>query len=57
MNKRILPASQRRDLIPVYSFNGEGLWLAKEQGRGRKMQGKNNNALWQDLNKRMQQSF
>jgi predicted transglutaminase-like cysteine proteinase len=57
INKRILPASQRRDLIPVYSFNGDGLWLAKEQGRGRKMQGKNNNALWQGLNKRMQQGF
>lgn len=25
----ILPASQRTDLIPVYSFNGEGLWLSK----------------------------
>lgn len=57
INKRILPASQRRDLIPVYSFNGDGLWLAKEQGRGRQMQGKNNNALWQDLNDRMQQGF
>lgn len=57
INKRILPASQRRDLIPVYSFNGEGLWLAKEQGRGRQMQGKNNNTLWQDLNERMQQGF
>ena len=25
----ILPASQRKDLVPVYSFNGEGLWLSK----------------------------
>jgi len=25
----ILPASQRPDLAPVYSFNGEGLWLSK----------------------------
>ena len=25
----ILPASQRKDLAPVYSFNGEGLWLSK----------------------------
>ncbi|MFC4701987.1 transglutaminase-like cysteine peptidase [Glaciecola siphonariae] len=57
INKRILPASQRRDLIPVYSFNGDGLWLAKSQGRGRQMQGKNNNALWEDLNKRMQQGY
>jgi len=57
INKRILPASQRRDLIPVYSFNGQGLWLAKAQGRGRQMQGANNNKLWQDLNDRMQKGF
>ena len=25
----ILPASERPDLAPVYSFNGEGLWLSK----------------------------
>jgi predicted transglutaminase-like cysteine proteinase len=25
----IRPSSQRTDLLPVYSFNGEGLWLAK----------------------------
>lgn len=25
----ILPASERTDLVPVYSFNGEGLWLSK----------------------------
>lgn len=25
----IKPASERTDLIPVYSFNGEGLWLSK----------------------------
>lgn len=53
INKRILLASQRRDLIPIYSFNGDGLWLAKEQGRGRQMQSGNNNKLWTDLNSRM----
>jgi len=50
---RILPASQRRDLIPIYSFNGQGLWLAKEQGRGRKVQANGPNKLWLDLQKRM----
>jgi predicted transglutaminase-like cysteine proteinase len=53
INKRILPATRRNDLIPIYSFNGEGLWLAKEQGRGRQMQSSNNNKLWTDLQKRM----
>ncbi|WP_395340686.1 transglutaminase-like cysteine peptidase [Ningiella sp. W23] len=51
----ILPASQRDDLRPVYSFNGDGLWLAKSQGRGRQMQNKNNHSLWAELNKRMQE--
>lgn len=37
INKQILPASQRRDLAPVYSFNGQGLWQAKAFGRGRKI--------------------
>lgn len=27
--KDIRPASERHDLVPVYSFNGEGLWLSK----------------------------
>uniref|UniRef100_UPI0030DD8AF6 transglutaminase-like cysteine peptidase n=1 Tax=uncultured Paraglaciecola sp. TaxID=1765024 RepID=UPI0030DD8AF6 len=56
INQRILPASRRRDLLPVYSFNGDGLWLAKEQGRGQKVQQGGNNNLWNDLNKRMQVS-
>jgi predicted transglutaminase-like cysteine proteinase len=35
INKTIQPASNRNDLLPVYSFNGSGLWLAKQQqGRG-----------------------
>ncbi len=30
----IKPASQRKDLAPVYSFNGTNLWLMKAKGRG-----------------------
>ena len=29
LEETIRPAGQRSDLVPVYSFNGEGLWLAK----------------------------
>jgi predicted transglutaminase-like cysteine proteinase len=57
LNKDILPANKRRDLRPVYSFNGEGLWMAKEQGRGKKVQEGGNNGLWEDLNKRMMQEL
>jgi predicted transglutaminase-like cysteine proteinase len=53
LNKAILPANKRRDLRPVYSFNGDGLWMAKEQGRGKQVQEGGNNNLWEDLNKRM----
>ena len=31
----IKPASQRADLLPIYSFNGTGLWLAKQRGHGK----------------------
>ncbi len=32
INRRILPASSRPDLVPFYSFNADRLWLAKERG-------------------------
>jgi predicted transglutaminase-like cysteine proteinase len=39
INKRILKATKRNDLVPVYSFNGDGLWLAKQRGKGRSVSG------------------
>ncbi|MEA2111358.1 MAG: transglutaminase-like cysteine peptidase [Campylobacterota bacterium] len=32
-NLKIFPADKRRDLIPVYNFNGDSLYLAKKKGR------------------------
>jgi predicted transglutaminase-like cysteine proteinase len=32
LNGDILPASGRQDLLPVYSFNGNGLWLTTARG-------------------------
>ena len=29
LNSKILPAAARRDLLPVYAFNGQGIYLAK----------------------------
>lgn len=47
---KIMPASQRTDLIPVYSFNGESLFLAKQAGLGQAApQGINANKKWVEL--------
>lgn len=46
-------ASQRSDLMPIYSFNGEGLWLASQRGAGKRVGGANRVGLWRDLLHRM----
>ncbi len=51
LEPNIVPASQRRDLKPVYSFNGDGLWLAKQ--RGQNALGPNTLGKWDELMKRM----
>lgn len=53
LNPEIEPASQRRDLLPVYSFNGSGLWLAKMRGRGEMVGGSDRLKRWQDLLQRL----
>jgi len=53
---KIRPASRRHDLLPVYSFNGKNLWMAKERGQGRRVAGGSQRInLWRDLNIRMKQ--
>ena len=53
INDKILSADKRGDLAPVYSFNAEGLWLAKNRGRGQKVGSSSRISLWQDLKARM----
>ena len=48
----ILPASQRADLLPVYAFNAEGLWLTGAGGNKRVSDTKRL-SRWQDLLKKM----
>lgn len=49
----IKPASERRDLLPIFTFNGAGLWLAHDRGQG-KLAGKSSRlAAWNDLLQRM----
>ena len=58
IDKRIQPASRRTDLLPVYSFNGSGLWLAKEQsGRAQSVGGSDRIGHWKDLRSRMSRAL
>ncbi|AZG37573.1 transglutaminase-like cysteine peptidase [Shewanella psychromarinicola] len=50
----ILPADQRRDLKPVYSFNGQGLWLAKAQGLSTAKPNSGGTKNWTDLVNRIE---
>ncbi|MFK5895037.1 MAG: transglutaminase-like cysteine peptidase [Pseudomonadota bacterium] len=57
INKKILPSTKRKDLKPVYSFNGEGMWLQKKKGSGKKVGSSSRIRLWVDLNKRMRKEL
>lgn len=49
----IKPATERTDLLPVYSFNGSGLWIAKQRGRGQLVGKSDRLSRWQELLDRM----
>lgn len=53
LTSHIMSASKRRDLAPVYSFNGSGMWLERMKGRGVKMGDPNKLDLWTNLRLRM----
>lgn len=49
----IASADKRSDLVPVYSFNAEGMWLERMKGEGVRMGNPNKLDLWTDLRVRM----
>jgi len=52
LNPKILPASQRRDLLPVFSFNSAGLWI---QGQNKPVgSAQKRLSRWRNLLTRMQ---
>jgi len=53
LDKQLKPASKRRDLLPIYSFNAKNLWLSKAKGRGVLVGGSSKLSLWTDLNSRL----
>lgn len=52
LDKELKPATKRNDLLPIYSFNAENMWLSKEKGRGVLVGGSSRLSLWTDLNSR-----
>ncbi|WP_198651849.1 transglutaminase-like cysteine peptidase [Salinicola sp. RZ23] len=55
IDKRIEPASQRNDLLPIYSFNGSHLWISKLNGSGRQVGDASRLSLWQNWQQRLEQ--
>lgn len=55
LENKILKASLRPDLKPVYSFNGDGLWLARQRGQPSLVGQSTSLGQWDDVLKRMQQ--
>ena len=58
MNNYLFPVSKRPDLVPVYSFNKNGYWLAKKQNgwKGKRLGSATKLSLWRGLLKRMEMS-
>jgi len=48
-NHKIFPASKRKDLIPVYNFNGESLYRAAKTGTGKRIKNKKSHKKWDEL--------
>jgi len=63
LDGKIKPANERNDLVPIYSFNGDGLWLAKERSSSRfvrsssRFAGSSNSMIWIEMNSRMGNEF
>jgi predicted transglutaminase-like cysteine proteinase len=53
LTNRVWPASKRKDLTPVYSFNGESLWRARTFSEGREMGSAGSVRQWTGVIRRM----
>lgn len=50
INPNVLPATRRRDLKPIFNFNGDRIYMAKQRGLGRELpQGKIDLDKWTKL--------
>lgn len=54
INGKITVATQRKDLLPIYSFNADALYIAKQEGLGQVVPGGNKkNPKWLELADKM----
>jgi len=56
-NFRVLPASIRTDLTPIYNFNGDSLFQARKKGKGKKIKiHQKTHKKWDNLIQRIQRN-
>ena len=53
-NHKVLKASIRKDLTPIYNFNGDSLYKASAKGNGKKVNSQKTHKKWDLLMKNMQ---
>ena len=56
-NHKIFPASKRKDLTPIYNFNGESLYRASKSGTGKKVKSKKAHKKWDELKLNMKRKL
>ena len=56
-NHKIFPASSRKDLTPIYNFNGESLYRANKTGAGKKVKSKKAHKKWDELKLNMKRKL
>lgn len=52
LDSEIKPATERPDLLPIYSFNANKLWLMKQKGQEQLAGNASKLSLWNDLRQR-----
>ena len=57
LTPRIRPAGDRKDLVPVYSFNGADLWLAVNRLEGKKVGEADRLSRWQAYQAQLMQQM
>lgn len=52
INRNIVPATERKDLMPIYSFNGKGMWIRKTKLKWKFAEDTKQLSAWHDVRRR-----